>query len=39
LQADPGHVEGILADGSGRARAIARPIMREVRKIAGFVVS
>jgi tryptophanyl-tRNA synthetase len=39
LQADPGHVEGILADGSRRARAIARPIMREVRKIAGFVVS
>ncbi len=37
LQADPGHVEGVLADGS--ARAIAAPILREVRKIVGFVVS
>ena len=39
LQADSGHVEGILADGSARARAIAAPIVREVRKIVGFVVS
>jgi tryptophanyl-tRNA synthetase len=39
LQADSGHVEGILADGSARARAISAPIVREVRKIVGFVVS
>ena len=39
LQADTGYVEGILADGSARARAIASPIVREVRKIVGFVVS
>jgi tryptophanyl-tRNA synthetase len=39
LQEDPRHVEGILADGSARARAIAAPIVREVRKIVGFVVS
>ena len=39
LQSDPGYVEEILADGSARARAIAAPILREVRKIAGFVVS
>ena len=39
LQEDSAYVEGILADGSARARAIAAPIMREVRKIVGFVVS
>ncbi len=39
LQEDPGYVEDILADGSARARAIAAPIVREVRKIVGFVVS
>jgi tryptophanyl-tRNA synthetase len=39
LQADPGFVDGILADGSARARAIAAPIVREVREIVGFVVS
>jgi tryptophanyl-tRNA synthetase len=39
LQADAGYVESVLADGSSRARAISAPILREVRKIAGFVVS
>ena len=39
LQAETGHVEGILANGSARARVIAEPIVREVRKIVGFVVS
>ena len=34
---DPGHVEKVLAEGSARARAIAAPIVRETRKIAGFV--
>ncbi len=39
LQADAGYVESVLADGSARARAISTPILREVRKIVGFVVS
>ena len=39
LQADPAYVESVLADGSARARAIAAPIMREVRRIVGFIVS
>jgi tryptophanyl-tRNA synthetase len=39
LQGDPSYVEGILASGSARARAIAAPIVRETRKIVGFVVS
>jgi len=39
LKGDSGYVEGILADGSARARAIAGPILRETRKIVGFVVS
>ena len=39
LQGDPTYVEGILASGSARARAIAAPIVRETRKIVGFVVS
>ncbi len=39
LQTDPGHVERVLKDGTERARAIAAPIVRETRKIAGFVVS
>ena len=37
LKADPGHVENILVDGSARARAIAAPIMKDVKKIVGFV--
>jgi tryptophanyl-tRNA synthetase len=36
---DPGHVERVLADGAARARAIAAPVMKDVRKIAGFIVS
>jgi tryptophanyl-tRNA synthetase len=39
LQSDPAYVEAVLADGSNRARTIAAPILRDVRKIAGFVVS
>ena len=39
LQEDSSYVEGVLADGSARARAIAAPIMREVRRIVGFVAS
>jgi len=39
LQADGSYVENVLADGSARARAISTPILRDVRKIVGFVVS
>jgi tryptophanyl-tRNA synthetase len=37
ISADPAYVEGVLAEGSARARAIAAPIMREVKKIVGFI--
>jgi tryptophanyl-tRNA synthetase len=36
LEADPGHLGRVLADGAARARAIAEPVMAEVRKIVGF---
>ena len=39
LQADPGHIEAVLAEGAQRARAIAAPIMRDVKKIVGFIQS
>ncbi len=39
LKADPAHIDAILADGAQRARAIAAPIVKEARKIVGFVVS
>ena len=37
LMADPGHIDEILRDGADRARALAAPIMDEVKKIVGFV--
>ena len=37
LQADQAHVDAVLADGAARARAIAAPILHDVRKIVGFV--
>jgi tryptophanyl-tRNA synthetase len=37
LQADPAHIEAVLADGSARARAIAAPILRDVKKLIGFI--
>jgi tryptophanyl-tRNA synthetase len=37
LRNDEGYVESVLTDGSARARAIAAPIVRETRKIVGFV--
>jgi tryptophanyl-tRNA synthetase len=37
LTADPGYIDSVLADGSARARAIAAPIMKDVRKIAGLI--
>ena len=37
--ADVAEIDRILADGAARARAIARPIMDEVKDIVGFVRS
>jgi tryptophanyl-tRNA synthetase len=37
LLADPVHVETVLADGASRARAIAAPVMQDVKKIVGFM--
>ena len=39
LQADRAYVQGVLADGSARARAIAAPIVKEAREIVGFITS
>jgi tryptophanyl-tRNA synthetase len=36
LNADPGALDAILKDGADRARAIAQPIMAEVRRVVGF---
>jgi tryptophanyl-tRNA synthetase len=37
LMSDPAEIDRILADGSARARAIAKPVMDEVKDIVGFV--
>jgi tryptophanyl-tRNA synthetase len=37
LVSDPAEIDRILAQGAGRARAIAAPIMREVKEIVGFI--
>lgn len=37
LMADPAEIDRILADGGRRARAIAAPIMNEVKDIVGFI--
>ncbi|MCH7832600.1 MAG: tryptophan--tRNA ligase [Proteobacteria bacterium] len=37
LMDDPGHVDGVIADGAKRARAIAEPILAEVHDILGFL--
>jgi len=39
LMGDPAEIDRILADGAARARAIARPVMDEVKDILGFVRS
>jgi len=39
LMADKSYIDGVLADGSARARAIAEPIMQDVKKIVGFIRS
>ncbi len=37
LMGDPSHVDGLIADGTARARAIAEPILSEVHDIVGFL--
>ena len=37
LNADPAHVDGVLAAGAERARAIARPIMDAVKDVVGLL--
>ena len=37
LMADPGYVDGVLADGAGRARALAEPLIAEVKDTVGFL--
>jgi len=39
LIADPAEIDRVLADGSARARAIATPIMDQVKDIVGFIRS
>ena len=37
LTADPGYIDGVLADGAARANAIASGTMSEIRKVVGFL--
>jgi len=37
LQADPGHIDTVLADGARRAQEIAEPVMDSVRDIVGLL--
>ncbi len=37
LTGDPAQIDRILADGAARAREIARPVLRDVKRIVGFV--
>jgi tryptophanyl-tRNA synthetase len=39
LMRDPAEIDRVLADGAERARAIARPILAEVKDVVGFVRS
>ena len=39
FMADPGYVEGVLAGGAVRARALADPIIAEVKDTVGFLAS
>jgi tryptophanyl-tRNA synthetase len=36
---DPAEIDKVLADGSARARAIAKPVMDQVKDIAGLLRS
>ncbi len=37
LMDDPGYVEGVLADGAARARALSEPLIAEVKDVVGFL--
>lgn len=37
LMADPAHIDGVLKEGSEKASAIAEPVMRDVKKLLGYV--
>ena len=37
LKSDPGYIDRVLADGAGRARALARPVLDEVHRAVGFL--
>jgi len=37
LMDDKTYIDGVLADGSARAQAIAEPIMQDVKRIVGFI--
>lgn len=37
LEADPGYMDNLLSQGAEKARAIATPIMRDVKKVVGFL--
>lgn len=37
LVADPGHIDAVLRDGAERAAAIAEPVLKDVRRICGFL--
>jgi tryptophanyl-tRNA synthetase len=39
LVQDPAYIDSVLADGSGRARAIAEPVLKSVRDIVGLLRS
>jgi tryptophanyl-tRNA synthetase len=38
LQADPGHIDKILSDGSDRARVLASKTLKAVKEIVGFIL-
>jgi len=37
LKADPGHIDRVLRDGAERARAIAEPVLDDVKDIVGLL--
>jgi tryptophanyl-tRNA synthetase len=37
LESDPAYIDAVLREGAGRARAIATPIMDQVKDIVGFI--
>lgn len=39
LMADPGYVDSVLKNGAERARALAEPVIREVKETVGFLVN